>query len=59
MSYTTLIIQDHAGVRRLTIDRADKLNALNRQVLAELAGAVQQARHDDSVRVLVLSFRHL
>ena len=55
MSYTTLISQDHAGVRRLTIDRADKLNALNRQVLAELAGAVQQARHDDSVRVLVLA----
>ena len=55
MSYTTLISQDHAGVRRLTIDRADKLNALNRQVLAELASAVQQARHDDSVRVLVLA----
>ena len=49
-----LLTRDHAGIRRVTINRPSKLNALNRHLLAELAVAVEQARGDDAIRVLVL-----
>ena len=54
MSDPILLTQDHAGIRRVTINRANKLNALNRHVLEALAVAVEQARGDDAIRVLVL-----
>ncbi|ARA93454.1 enoyl-CoA hydratase [Rhodothermaceae bacterium RA] len=46
---------DEDGVAVLTIDRPDKLNALNQQVLGELDHAVRQARSDDAVRGIVLT----
>lgn len=55
MAYRNLLIEDRAGVRRITLNRADKLNALDRTLLGELAIALQQARHDDAVRVVVLA----
>ncbi|HEX6833601.1 MAG TPA: enoyl-CoA hydratase-related protein [Rudaea sp.] len=48
-------IDDRGAVRRITINRPEKLNALNRETIGELAIAFQQARHDDDVRVIVLA----
>ena len=39
MGYSNLQCNDSAGVRRISIDRADKLNALNRATLTELEHA--------------------
>ncbi|EQD59902.1 Enoyl-CoA hydratase/isomerase, partial [mine drainage metagenome] len=55
MACTHLLIEDAGAVRRITLNRADKLNALNRALLGELGSAMQQARHDDAVRVVVLA----
>ncbi|QOC23603.1 enoyl-CoA hydratase/isomerase family protein [Wenzhouxiangella sp. AB-CW3] len=55
MSHDNLLIDDQDGVRTLTINRPDKLNALNRQTLLELFQAITQAHGDDQVRVIVLT----
>mgnify|MGYP002148685725 CR=1 FL=1 len=55
MAYQNLLIEDGAGVRRITINRPDKLNALNSATIAELAGAFSAAGADASVRVVVLT----
>jgi enoyl-CoA hydratase/carnithine racemase len=51
---TLVLTQDHGAVRHLVVNRPDKRNALSREVILELAGAVEAAAADDSVRVVVL-----
>ena len=55
MAYETLIveIEDHIGLSRL--NRPDALNALNSQLLGELADALKAMESNDKVRVVVLT----
>jgi enoyl-CoA hydratase len=46
---------DADGVAVVTLDRPDKLNAINTRVLADLSRAFRQARTDDAVRGVVLT----
>lgn len=55
MGYRNLLTEDRGAVRTITINRPDKLNALNRETIGELALAFEQARHDDAIRVIVLA----
>ncbi len=55
MAFRNLISADRGAVRSVTINRPDKLNALNRETINELQVAFEQARHDDAVRVVVLA----
>jgi enoyl-CoA hydratase len=55
MAFRNLLSSDRNGVRTLTINRPDKLNALNRETINELQIAFTQARHDDAVRVVILA----
>ena len=55
MSFSTLLVNNDNAVRTIAINRPDKLNALNRQVISELHVAFGQAAHDDAVRVIVLT----
>src|SRR5580765_626363 len=55
MAYRNLLIDDRGAVRRITINRPDKLNALNRETINELGIAFGQAKADDAVRVVVLA----
>lgn len=54
MSFRTLLTEDLGAVRRITINRPDKLNALNRETLVELDVAFAQAAADDAIRAIVL-----
>jgi len=54
MSFRTLLTEDLGAVRRITINRPDKLNALNRDTLVELDVAFTQAAADDAIRAIVL-----
>lgn len=55
MSFRNLLTEDRGAVRRITVNRPDKLNALNRETLVELDVAFGQAAADDAVRVVVLT----
>jgi enoyl-CoA hydratase len=51
----TITVERRGAVAVLTINRPDKLNALNEQVHAEAVAALDELKHDDSVRVLVIT----
>jgi 2-(1,2-epoxy-1,2-dihydrophenyl)acetyl-CoA isomerase len=54
--YTHLRVETAAaGVRTITLDRADKLNAVNGALASSLVAALDDAAHDDAVRVVVLT----
>lgn len=55
MSYTTLQYVLADGVLTITINRPDKLNALNHTVISELGQAVLAAAQDDRVRGVILT----
>ena len=55
MAFRNLLIDNRGAVRRITINRPEKLNALNRDTIGELDSAFQQAKHDAAVRVIVLA----
>jgi enoyl-CoA hydratase len=55
MAFRNVTSADRGAVRTLTINRPDKLNALNRETIGELTLAFRQAAQDDSVRVVVLA----
>jgi len=55
MPYENLLIDDRGPVRRITLNRPEKLNALNRATLSELTDAFTAAGADEGVRVVVLT----
>jgi enoyl-CoA hydratase len=55
MAFRNLLTSDRETVRTITVNRPDKLNALNQETIAELTLAFRQAAMDDSVRVVILA----
>ena len=55
MTLETLLYDIDDGIAVITVNRPDKLNALNALVLQELSQAFHQARSDDAVRGVVLT----
>ena len=55
MDLTNLLYGVEGGVATVTINRPDKLNALNHQPLQELGQVFDAAREDESVRVLIIT----
>ena len=50
-----VLVETSDRIRTLTINRPEKLNALNADVLAQLEAAVEAARTDESVGVVVIT----
>ena len=55
MASSPVTVRDAEGVRTLTIDRPERLNALDRQTLEALDAAFAAAAGDEAVRVVVLT----
>lgn len=55
MAYENLLYQKRDGIGRVTVNRPEKLNALNRKVMEELGACFEEIRNDDEVRVVVLT----
>ena len=54
-NYETVLIEKRESVAVLTINRPDKLNALNSKVHAEGVSALDELRKDKTVRVVVIT----
>ena len=54
-NYETITVEKRDRVAILTINRPDKLNALNSKVHLEGVSALDELRADDSVRVLIIT----
>jgi enoyl-CoA hydratase len=52
---TTLLFELNDGLARVTINRPDKLNALNGTVIAELGEAVTRIESDSAIRGVILT----
>jgi enoyl-CoA hydratase len=55
MTYKHLLIDREENVAVLTINRPDKYNALNDEVVAEISSAMDELAADDEVRVVVIT----
>jgi len=55
MAFTTLLYAVSDGIARVTLNRPDKLNALNGVVIAELGDAVGHVEGDPGVRGVILT----
>jgi enoyl-CoA hydratase len=55
MSYENLLVEDREGVAWLTVNRPQKLNALNRSTLSDLDTAVVAAGTDDGIKAMVIT----
>jgi enoyl-CoA hydratase len=52
---SNILIQTDNQISTITINRPNKLNALNRDTILELGKAIDQADEDDNVRVIILT----
>ena len=55
MSGETVLVDKAGGVTRLTLNRPDKLNALNKQLYEEMMAALATIEREESCRVVVLT----
>jgi enoyl-CoA hydratase len=55
MTFQTIDYRVADGVARITLNRPERLNAINRQLISDLREAVAAANDDSAVRVMVLS----
>jgi len=55
MAFKTLIVDTDDHVTVIKLNRPDALNALNSELLGELAAAVAEAEQNDKVRVIVIT----
>jgi enoyl-CoA hydratase len=53
MAYEYLLIDRDEGIAVITINRPDKYNALNEEVVAEISSAMDELAADDEVRVVI------
>src|SRR3989441_13019448 len=55
MSYQTLLFVIKDGVALITVNRPDKLNALNDQVVDELADSAERVATEDAIKGVILT----
>jgi len=55
MEYTNLLYEEDQRIAQITINRPDKLNALNHDTLVELKDAVLTANGSDTVDVIIIT----
>ncbi len=55
MPFSALLYEKKEGIAFLTVNRPDKLNALNRETLEELKEVLSDIEQDDSIRTVILT----
>lgn len=54
MAYKDVLYQTEDGIARVTLNNPEKLNRLSIETMTEVVGALNEAKNDDSVRVIVV-----
>lgn len=55
MAYQYILTEVENGILTITINRPDKLNALNAQVIQEIGQAVEATRNENSIRGIIIT----
>jgi enoyl-CoA hydratase/carnithine racemase len=55
MDYKNIIFEKVKGVCKITLNRPEALNALNREMVVEIGNTLEEAEKDDEIRVLVIT----
>ena len=55
MTFSTLRTETEDGVFTITLNRPDKLNALNAPMVRDFVAAIDEADSDDAVRAIVVT----
>jgi len=55
MSYTTLLLETENNICTITINRPDKLNALNKDVFNDLDAAIDEVNTDNNIRSVIIT----
>ncbi len=55
MQFENLKVETTGGIRRITINRPEKLNALNVATVGELGRAIEETETDDSIDAVVIT----
>jgi enoyl-CoA hydratase len=55
MNYENLLTSTDNGIFTITINRPDKLNALNKKTVAEIGEAISAAKADDAVKAIIIT----
>ncbi len=55
MNYENILITENNGIATLTINRPEKLNALNKATIAELNTAFDTLEKDENIRVILIT----
>lgn len=55
MGYETIIVEKIGNIAKITLNRPNKLNAINEPMRIELYNALEEIRKDDIIRVVVIT----
>lgn len=55
MAYTAIVVESEDHITTIRLNRPDALNALNAELLSELASAIREASEDNKVRCIILT----
>ena len=55
MDFENILIENNEGILQITINRPNKLNALNKATIEELHDAFEDAEEDEDVKVIILT----
>ncbi len=55
MTYSKIILEKKNAIAKITLNRPEVLNAMDNELLAELATAFDEVEKDDSVKVIILT----
>lgn len=55
MNYVNIIFEKENGIAKITLNRPEALNALNRAMITEIGHALEDAEKDNAIRVVIIT----
>ncbi|MCK4827980.1 enoyl-CoA hydratase/isomerase family protein, partial [bacterium] len=55
MNYENIIFEKKNGIAKITLNRPEKSNAMNRDMILEIGDALKDAEKDDTIKIVVIT----